>query len=75
VPGRRVHKNDDPALEKAVLAGIASDPVRTRLDLRVRGAVGGPLVIEAVAADGRRAEVTSDQPLEAARSRSEGHTS
>lgn len=67
VPGRRVHKNDDPALEKAVLAGIASDPVRTRLDLRVRGAVGAPLVIEAVAADGRRAEVRSEQPLEAAR--------
>ncbi len=68
VPGRRVHKNDDPALDRSVLAKLASDPVRTRLDLWVRGAVGEPLVIEAIAADGRTAQVTSEQPLERARS-------
>jgi putative protease len=66
VPGRRVHKNDDPSLEKAVLAKLASDPVRVRLDLSVRASVGQPLVVEAVAADGRRARVLSEQPLEAA---------
>jgi putative protease len=67
VPGRRVHKNDDPALEKAVLARLVTDPVRVRLDLRVRGAVGAPLVIEGTTEDGRRATVTGDAPLEAAR--------
>lgn len=67
VPGRRVHKNDDPALEKAVLAKLASAPARTRLDLRVRAVVGEPLRIEAESADGRRAAVAGEQPLEAAR--------
>ncbi len=67
VPGRRVHKNDDPSLEKAVLAKLASAPARTRLDLEVRAVVGEPLRVEGLSADGRRAFVTGEQALEEAR--------
>jgi U32 family peptidase len=66
VPNRRVHKNDDPAIEKAVLAKLASAPARTRLDLVVRAVVGEPLRVEGESADGRLAVVSGEQALEAA---------
>ena len=65
--GRRVFKNDDPALDKRLRVELERAPHRERLDLVVRGAAGAPLTLEATSARGLRARVESDAPLQAAR--------
>lgn len=65
--GRRVWKNDDPAVERAILAETREAPARVRLDLRLEGRVGEPATLTGRASDGRVASVTSDAPLDAAR--------
>jgi putative protease len=66
VIGRRMFKNDDPALEKRILADVERAPSREPLDVTVRGTAGGPLVVRGVTAHGRHAEVHSDVLLERA---------
>ena len=65
--GRRVFKNDDPALDKRLKTETERAPHREAIDVVVRGAVGAPLVLEAVSARGLRARVESDALLEPAR--------
>jgi putative protease len=65
--GRRVWKNDDPAVERAIVAKTREAPARTRLDLVLEGRVGAPAVLTGRTSDGRVARVTSDGPLDEAR--------
>lgn len=64
--GRRVFKNDDPALDKRLRHDNERAPRRERVDLTVRGAAGAPLSLEATSARGLRARVESDTALVAA---------
>ena len=66
-PGRRVFKNDDPTLEKRVLAETARAPHREGLHLVVRGRAGQPLSLQARSERGLLASAQSDVPLELAR--------
>ncbi len=72
-PGTRVFKTSDMALEKELQASFKGDiPVRksVALHLRVSGAEGAPLVIEALGPEAAvQARVASAMPLEAARNR------
>lgn len=65
--GGRVFKNDDPALEKRVLADNERAPWREPLDVVVRGRAGAPLLLEATSARGLHACAQSDTPLQPAR--------
>ncbi|MCC7072481.1 MAG: U32 family peptidase [Deltaproteobacteria bacterium] len=65
--GRRVFKNDDPALDKRLRVELERAPRKERVDVVVRGAAGVPLRIEATSARGLSALVESDAPLQAAR--------
>ncbi len=67
--GRRVFHNDDPALDKALLASIEREPVREWLDLVVTGDIGTPFIIDAKSARGLVARVVGDGVVEAARNR------
>lgn len=66
-PGVRVFKNDDPTLEKRVLAETERAPHREGLHLSVRGGAGSPLVLEARSERGLMARAHSDVDLEPAR--------
>lgn len=65
--GRRVFKNDDPALEKAVLARLERAPHREPIRVRVSGTLGAPFVLEAESRRGLRAKVQGDAILEPAK--------
>jgi putative protease len=67
--GRRVFKNDDPALDKRLRAELDRDPCRERVDVTVRGRADAPLVLEAASARGLHAQVESDTALVAAHTR------
>jgi putative protease len=67
VPHRRVFLSDAPATERAILARVERGAARVPLDLLVEGRVGGPVVLEGHAADGRRARVEGEAPIERAR--------
>ncbi len=64
--GRRVFKNDDPALEKAVLARIEREPHREPLRMVMEGELGSPFVLRATSRRGLTAEVRGDTNLEQA---------
>ena len=65
--GRRVFRTSDPANDKAVLHQLEREPRRIPLDVRLVGALGAPFVLSATSPRGHRAEVTSDTPVERAR--------
>ena len=67
--GRRLFHNDDPALDKALLAQIEREPVREWLDLVVTGDIGVPFIVDARSARGLVARVVGDGVVEAARNR------
>ncbi|MBI1944777.1 MAG: U32 family peptidase [Deltaproteobacteria bacterium] len=67
--GRRVFKNDDPALDKRLRAELDRDRWRERVDVTVRGRAGEPLVLEATSARGLHAQVESDTALAVAHTR------
>jgi len=64
--GRRVFKNDDPALEKAVLARIEREPHREPLRIVMEGELGSPFVLRATSRRGLTAEVRGDTNVEQA---------
>lgn len=66
-PDRRVFKTNDPGLAKRVASELASAPRKTRLDVRIAGALGDPFVLEGRTAAGARARVEGDAPIEPAR--------
>jgi putative protease len=68
-PGARVWKTDDPAFRTRMEATFARDRVtrRTRLFARVRGQVGGLLIVSVVGDRGDPVEVSWAGPLERAR--------
>jgi len=65
--GRRVFKTSDPANDKALVARVEREPERVGIAMRLRGAYGGPFVLSGASARGHAAEVTSDAPVERAR--------
>jgi len=65
--GRRVFKTGDPTNEKAIGARTEREPERVGIDVRLRGVIGEPFVLSATSARGHAAEVTSDSPVEPAR--------
>lgn len=67
-PGDKVWKTSDPELDRRLRQTFAGDQPRfTRpLHLRVTGAQGGPLQLEAWDDDGHRATATSNLPLDRA---------
>jgi putative protease len=64
--GRRVFKNDDPALEKAILARVEREPHREPIRVVLEGELGAPFVLRAESRRGLRAEVHSDASVERA---------
>jgi U32 family peptidase len=64
--GRRVFRNDDPALEKSVRAELDAHPARVPIDLVVRGDIGEPPQLEATAR-GRTVRAVGDTPIDRAR--------
>ncbi|MDD3469330.1 MAG: DUF3656 domain-containing protein [Thermoguttaceae bacterium] len=63
-PNQTVRKTDDPQLEKETRQQLAGRPVRrVALDLRVVAEVNQPLQVEAVAENGARCTVYSEEPL------------
>ena len=67
--GRRVFQNDDPALDRAILAELEKAPHREPLVMTLRGDLGAPFVLSAASARGLTAEVSGEAQVEAARSR------
>jgi putative protease len=67
-PGRRVWKTSDPAAEREVMASLAREPHRARVDVHVSGRTGDKPLFEALTARGVAARVTGDAPIERARS-------
>ena len=65
---RRIFRTSDPQGAKKVLADIASEKRRTRLDLRIAGRVGEMFVLEGRTPAGAFARVTGDAAIEEARS-------
>jgi putative protease len=65
--GRRVFRTSDPHAEKRILADAANGERRTRLDVRIAGALGEPFTLEGLTATGAFARVTGDAPIERAR--------
>jgi putative protease len=63
VAGRRIWKNDDPAIEKRVLAENERSPHRETIHVVITGDIGAPFVLEATSVRGLRARVVSDAPL------------
>ncbi len=70
-PGQVVWKTDDPKLTAKLRRTFTGpDPIRKlAVDLSVRAVVGESLLISATTANGHRAEVASEEPLPAARTR------
>ncbi len=67
VVGRRVFQNDAPKVDKQILKDVDDAPAKDAVDVVVRGAVGGVLVVDAVTAAGLVAHVESDVVVEVAR--------
>jgi len=65
--GRRVFRTSDPSNEKAILQRIERDPRRIPIDVRLAGTFGAPFLLAATSPRGHRAEVSSDAPVEHAR--------
>jgi putative protease len=65
--GRRVFRTSDPGNEKAIGDRVERDPERVPIDVRLRGVTGEPFVLSAASRRGHAAEVTSDAPVERAR--------
>lgn len=67
--GQEVRKTDDPQLERRIRKSLQSRRLSRRipLHLRVRGVVGEPLSVEAVAPTGAKANISSESPLEDAK--------
>ncbi|GAB4196716.1 MAG: DUF3656 domain-containing protein [Sandaracinaceae bacterium] len=61
--GRRVFKNDDPALEKAILARLERDPHREPIRVTIEGTLGAPFVLRATSRRGLTAEVHGDATI------------
>lgn len=72
-PGTRIYKTSDPALEKALQRSFKGDiPIRKHraLSLRVSGALGSPLKLQATdESTGKTAILESAMPLDAARNK------
>ncbi len=72
-PGTRVWKTSDPALDKALRSSFKGNIAQRKhrqLRLQVSGALGAPLILTAVDAQGQPlASVTSSLPLQAAEKR------
>jgi putative protease len=66
--GRGVWKTSDPAAEREIQARIEREPHRVPIDVRVSGALGEPLALEARSARGAFARVMGDAAIEPARS-------
>ena len=60
IGGRRLFKNDDPALEKEILARLQRDPHREPIDVRLEGEMDAPFVLSATSPRGLHARVTGD---------------
>ena len=60
VSSRRLFKNDDPALEKEILARLQRDPHREPIDVRLEGQMDAPFVLSATSPRGLQARVTGD---------------
>lgn len=58
--GQRIFKNDDPALERAILARLERDPHREPIRVTIEGALGAPFVLRATSRRGLGAEVHGD---------------
>jgi putative protease len=58
--GRRLFKNDDPALEKEILARLQRDPHREPITMRLEGEMDAPFVLSATSPRGLHARVTGD---------------
>ncbi|MBM4283377.1 MAG: U32 family peptidase [Deltaproteobacteria bacterium] len=66
--GRRLFHNDDPVLDRDLLARIERAPARERVDIVVEGDLGAPFLLRGRTARGRTATVRGDAPVSAARS-------
>jgi putative protease len=64
---RRVFKTSDPRNERAIQSTFEHGGARTPVHLRIHGTIGEPFVLEATSPRGHHASVTSDAPLEVAR--------
>src|SRR5205085_17026 len=62
-------KTSDPAAERNVLAEVARSPHRVRVDMRLTGTTGEPLVVHVRTDNGLEARVETDARLEEARTR------
>ena len=58
--GRRLFKNDDPALEKEILARLQRDPHREPITMRLEGEMDAPFILSATSSRGLLARVTGD---------------
>ena len=72
--GLSLFRNADHARKREAAAAMAAVPLDAvpagvRVDVRVSGSVGTPLVVSALTADGRQAEATSAMPLVAAQAK------
>jgi putative protease len=65
---RRIFRTSDPQGAKKVLADVAAEKRRTRLDVRIAGRVGEMFVLEGRTPAGAFARVTGDAAVEEARS-------
>jgi putative protease len=65
--GHSVFKNDDPALEKAVLARLEREPHREPIAITISGSTGVPFVLRAESRRGLVAEVEGDAIIDVAK--------
>jgi putative protease len=65
---KRIFRTSDPQGAKKVLAELASEKRRTRLDMRIAGRIGEMFVLEGRTPEGAFARVTGDAAIEQARS-------
>ena len=65
---RRVFRTSDPQGAKKILADVAAEQRKTRLDLRIAGRIGETFVLEGRTPAGAFARVTGDAAIEEARS-------
>jgi putative protease len=66
VPGLRVFRSSDPAVDREVQALIRSAPARRKLHLELRGDLGSPAILAARTEDGLVASVTVEGQVERA---------
>ncbi|MBN8614573.1 MAG: U32 family peptidase [Deltaproteobacteria bacterium] len=65
--GRRVFKNDDPLLEKAVITRLDRDPHREPIAITISGEIGGSFTLRAQSRRGLVAEVVGDALVDRAK--------